>query len=269
MPFLLDVSGVPFASSPEARGLLRLLLVRRPEVLLCRRIGGRVAGADGFRRRLARLRRRREPHDPSREGNAMTEVDALVASVELARNEYLSLVKGLSPEQAGFRADGGAWSIAEITEHLVHAELGGINLIWRAADGVARGTPVWSGETPHRGLGIEAVIQRTWRERESAPDSALPRVGGPLAYWVAALRSCSPVLAALTAPLRAVVLEDTIYPHAISGPLDARQRLEFLAFHLRRHAGQVAAIMRHANFPQAAPGLAAGSAAARRPIASR
>jgi hypothetical protein len=45
------VSGVPFASSPEARGLLRLLLVRRPAVLLCRGIGGRVAGADGYAQR--------------------------------------------------------------------------------------------------------------------------------------------------------------------------------------------------------------------------
>jgi hypothetical protein len=180
----------------------------------------------------------------------LTEVDGLVGEVERARGEYLSLLEGLSAEQAGFKVDDAAWSIAEITEHLVHAEQGGINLIWRAADARARGAPVWSGESPNRGLSIEEVVQRTWREREASPDSALPRVGGPLDYWVAVLRSCSSLLAELKLPLRAVALEDTIYPHAISGPLDARQRLEFLAFHLQRHRKQVAAIMSHPAFPK-------------------
>jgi hypothetical protein len=68
-------------------------------------------------------------------------------------------------------------------------------------------------------------VRRTWREREASPASALPRVGGPLYYWAAALRSCASLLAELKAPLRLVSLEDSIYPHAISGPLDARQRL--------------------------------------------
>jgi hypothetical protein len=183
----------------------------------------------------------------------VTEVDRLVGEVELARAEYLSLLEGLPEEQAGFKADAAAWSIAEITEHLVHAELGGINLIWRAADGWARGAPVWTGESLNRGLSIEEVVQRTWREREASPASALPRVGGPLDYWAAALRSCSTLLAEMKVPLRAVRLEETIYPHAISGPLDARQRLQFLAFHLGRHREQVATIMSHSDFPRQVP----------------
>jgi hypothetical protein len=183
----------------------------------------------------------------------LTEVDGLVGAVELARGEFLSLLAGLSEEQAAFKAGGEAWSIAEITEHLVHAELGGINLIWRAADGQARGAPVWSGESPNRGLSIEQVVERTWRERETSPDSALPRVGGPLGYWAAALRSCSSLLAELKTPLRAAPLEEIVYPHAISGPLDARQRLQFLAFHLQRHRRQVARTMTLAAFPKAAP----------------
>jgi hypothetical protein len=179
----------------------------------------------------------------------MTELDGLVEEVERARRDYLSLLEGLGAEQATFKADNTSWSITEITEHLVHAEQGGINLIWRAADGQARRAPVWIGESPNKGLRIEEVVQRTWRAREASPDSALPRVGGTLGYWVAALKSCSSLLAELKVPLGEVALEDTIYPHAISGPLDARQRLEFLAFHLRRHRNQVAAIMSHPAFP--------------------
>jgi hypothetical protein len=81
--------------------------------------------------------------------------------------------------------------VEQVEQHLVHAESGGINLIWRAAEGVATGSPVWAGESPNRGLSIEQVVERTWRERETSPDSAVPRMGGPLAYWAAALRSCS------------------------------------------------------------------------------
>jgi hypothetical protein len=107
------------------------------------------------------------------------------------------------------------------------------------------------------------VVQRTWREREASPASALPRIGGPLEYWAAALRGCSSLLAELKVPLRTVALEEAIYPHAISGPLDARQRLEFLAFHLQRHHRQGAAILGHADFPKAGPHFAAEPRAVR------
>lgn len=180
----------------------------------------------------------------------MTEVDGLVDKVEGARREYLALLEGLSEEQGGFKVEEAAWSITEITEHLFLAEFGGINFIWRAADGRARGAPVWSGDSPNEGLTIEEVVRRTWREREDSPAVALPRMGGPLDYWVAALRSCSSLLNELKAPLRAVPLEEVVYPHALSGRLDARQRLEFLAFHLHRHRAQVVAIMSHATFPR-------------------
>ena len=96
----------------------------------------------------------------------MTEIDRLTDAVEQARREFLAPLSGLFPEQAEFRTGPNAWSITEITEHLVHAEVGGINLIWRAADGVARGTAMWSGESPNRGLSIDEVVQRTWQPRE-------------------------------------------------------------------------------------------------------
>lgn len=181
----------------------------------------------------------------------MTEVDRLIAGVERARAAYLARAEALTPEQGSFAPQTGAWCIAEITEHLYHAEFGGLNLIWRAADGIARGEPVWTGDHVNRGLHIEEVVRRTWREREEAPASAVPRMGGPLAFWTSALRSCTPLLAQLGTRLADLPLDDTIYPHVISGPLDARQRLQFLAFHLERHRGQVEQILSHPRFPTA------------------
>jgi hypothetical protein len=184
------------------------------------------------------------------EGRTMKEIERLIADVENARRQFLAPLAQLSSDQAAFKVESSTWSIAEITEHLVHAESGGINLIWRAADGVARGVPVWTGDSPNRGLSIEQVVQRTWQPRERSPESALPRVGGPFRYWVAALRSCSGILAELKVALAGVPLEEVIYPHAISGPLDARQRLQFLAFHLERHRRQVASVMTDSRFPR-------------------
>jgi len=38
-------------------------------------------------------------------------------------------------------------------------------------------------------------------------------------------------------------------PHLCSGPLDARQRLEFLHFHLDRHRAQIDALMKVPDLP--------------------
>jgi hypothetical protein len=104
---------------------------------------------------------------------------------------------------------------------------------WGRADACGSGTgpdcPIIRGS-------IEEVVRRTWRDREESP--------------AAALRSCSRLLAELKVPLSLVPLEESIYPHAILGPLDARQRLEFLAFHIRRHREQVVAVMSHPAFPK-------------------
>jgi hypothetical protein len=180
----------------------------------------------------------------------MAEIDELVAAVERARADYTSLVDGLSYEQGAFSTSAGAWSIAQITEHLYHAELGGINLIWKAADAVRRGDAIFRGPSQNEGLSIEQVVERTWRPREVSPDSALPRVGGSIRFWAAALRSGALLLAELPHPLRGLELQQVIYPHAISGPLDARQRLQFLRFHMERHRAQVASIVDHPEFPE-------------------
>jgi len=169
----------------------------------------------------------------------MQAVAALIADVERARRDYLMRVDDLTDDQGRLKPSADEWSIAEITEHLVHAEWGGINLIWSAADGVRRGQPVWTGMSEYTGLTIEQVVERTWRQRETAPEVARPKWGGPLTYWVTAMRGCRALLAAVAPALEGLDLDAVVNPHPISGPLDARQRLEFLRFHMDRHRGQV------------------------------
>ena len=169
--------------------------------------------------------------------------------VAAARERYLAALGAPTIAQAGFRPAPDAWSLIELTEHMTLAEQVGLNGIWRALEGQRAGRPVWQGDPVHRGRPIEDVIAATWREREVVPAVAAPKWGGPLGYWVAALRGCQPVLEALARELGSTDLEQIIYPHPISGPLDARQRLEFLRFHLDRHAAQVARVRAEAAFP--------------------
>lgn len=184
----------------------------------------------------------------------MSEVEHLISGIGNARQRFLTSVGSLSTRQGAFKPSEDSWSIAEITEHLVHAEHGGIRLIWTAAEGVRSGAPLWTGESPNRGLTIEEIVAKTWQPREMTPESAAPRMGGPVGYWLAALRSSPTLLAALAPQLADLDLSSVIYPHVISGPLDARQRLEFLRFHLDRHREQVEAVKAHPDFPAEAGG---------------
>jgi hypothetical protein len=135
------------------------------------------------------------------------------------------------------------------TEHIVRAEWGGINGMWKAVDGAETGTPAWDGDPCHRGKSIEQIVTETWQEKEQVPPVAAPTWGGPLAFWIAALQANEGVLRALGGALERHDLEAIHYPHPISGPLDMRQRLEFLRFHLDRHRDQVEELKSHPAFP--------------------
>lgn len=173
----------------------------------------------------------------------------LVDDTNRARDALLAEVAGCSDEAGLFSPSRGAWCIGEVLEHLVLAEWGGINRIWRAAGSWRRGEPEWIGEPVHRGKSIEEIVAGTWEERVEAPEVARPRWGGPAGYWASCLDSCRVPLAALAAELEGLPVDEIIYPHPISGPLDARQRLEFLRFHIERHRHQVQRIKQAPGYP--------------------
>lgn len=160
----------------------------------------------------------------------------LLTAIDEARARYLAEVANFSEAQAQRKPTPEEWSAVEITEHLFWAEQGGLLSLWRT---LASAEPVWAGEPVNAGQSIEEIVARTWREKELVPAVAAPRLGGPLAYWTALLQSLSHPLQTLGQALTEADLSRMTPPHPISGPLDVRQRLEFLRFHLDRHRGQV------------------------------
>jgi len=172
----------------------------------------------------------------------------LVDDVERARDRVIDAVKDLRHDQATFKPSPDTWSIVENVEHLYLAEISGVTKIWAAADQVRSGIE-WQDQRPNNGQTIEAVIERTWKAREVAPPIATPHIGGPLSAWISCFRSLRPVLSDLANALGAVDLESIVFPHYLSGPLDGRQRLEFLRFHMERHLAQIEQLKAHPRFP--------------------
>lgn len=168
----------------------------------------------------------------------MTELAGLVADVEAARLRVLAAVGGLTHGQASWKGDPGEWSIAENLEHLVLAEHSGVEKIYRAL--ATTGAQLESN--PNRGLPIETIIDRTWKPLEIAPPIATPQGGGTLLYWIACFEACAHVLRSLAAELEGRDLDEIVFPHFLCGPLDARQRLEFLRFHMDRHRDQIESV---------------------------
>ena len=178
----------------------------------------------------------------------MSEVSELIDGVERARAELLAAASALTEVQAAWRPAEGQWSAIDVLEHLYLAELSGIAKIAAALDTFRSGHQ-WTDARPNQGKHIDAIVAATWKPRETAPPIATPHIGGPLCFWLSATRSLRPVLADLGATLAGVTLEDVVYPHFLCGPLDARQRLEFLRFHIDRHVAQIARIRDSAGFP--------------------
>ena len=172
----------------------------------------------------------------------------LVRSVEDARDAVIEAVRNLRAEQATFKAASDQWSIVENLEHLYLAEISGLTKIWAAARQVRAGV-AWAGERPNHGKSIEEVVATTWKAKEIAPDIATPHIGGPLEAWISSLRSLRSVLADLSGELDGLDLEAIVFPHYLSGPLDGRQRLEFLRFHMERHLEQIRRVQANPVFP--------------------
>lgn len=174
---------------------------------------------------------------------------ALVDSVEKARDRVIQEVRDLRSDQATFKPSPEEWSVVENIEHLYLAEISGLTKIWAAASQVRAGQN-WQGDRPNHGKPIETVVETTWKPKEVAPGIATPHIGGPLPAWISSFRSLRSVLADLAKELEGMDLEDIVFPHYLSGPLDGRQRLEFLRYHMERHLEQIRRLRSRPDFPR-------------------
>lgn len=168
----------------------------------------------------------------------MNTVSVLVKHIGEVRNSYAALLASVDEHEGHFKPSPDAWCITEITEHLYWAEHGGIAGMWKTLHAIREGKMERTFESIHKELGIETIIDRTWKPKEQVPAVATPRMGGTLIFWRSALLSLQLILDDFCKDLHDNELRLQAHPHPISGPMDFQQRLEFLAFHIKRHHEQ-------------------------------
>lgn len=173
----------------------------------------------------------------------MNTIQKLIIAVAKARSEYLTLIAGVTEAQAEWKPSNDVWNIIDITEHLFWAEQGALYGMWKTLFAIRDERIIKSYDSIHKDLPIEQIIQQTWKEKESVPAVAAPRLGGSLAFWKASLHSLQAVLEEFGDEIKEDELRLQAHPHPISGALDFQQRIEFLNFHITRHKAQVAELL--------------------------
>lgn len=173
----------------------------------------------------------------------MNKVHQLIAETGKSRTNYISIIKHLSQEKASFKKAEDEWSIVDITEHLFWAEHGGILGMWKTLQAIREGKMEKTFDSIHKDLPIQNLIDLTWKPKEIVPAVAAPRFGGMLVFWQYSFLSLQEVLQAFGNDLQEHELRIQAHPHPISGAMDFHQRLEFLSFHIDRHAIQAQEII--------------------------
>ena len=169
----------------------------------------------------------------------MNKVQQLINDVGIARKNFIDLIEDVDQIKAVFKPSEDIWNLIDNTEHLFWAEQGGIYGMWKTLYAIRDGKATRTYESEHKDWSIEKLIEQTWKEKEQVPAVAAPRLGGTLIFWRYSFAGLQPLLKAFGQDLKDNELRLQAHPHPISGAMDFQQRLEFLAFHIRRHHLQV------------------------------
>lgn len=168
------------------------------------------------------------------------------ATLDRARFAFLQVVRAASGEQRRFRPLPGAWSLLDVTEHLVLAEEKSLLGVQK---GPRPGTRVTAAAHARMAL-VRLVLVSSIRVKVPVP-TVLPEGSATLAdleaRWEAARRG----VAAAFEPITAADAGHARFRHPIAGWVTAAEGVGFLTGHIRHHARQLDRIRRVAGFPAA------------------
>ena len=165
-------------------------------------------------------------------------------TLDRVRDEFLARVRAASAAQRMFRPAPEAWSMLEVTEHLVLAEEKGLL-------GMLKGPPQGTTATPMARLRMVAVrfVMKTDIRVKVPVARVLPQGEATLpeleARWGEARRGLELILEPITATDAGMAR----YRHPIAGWVTAPEGVSFIADHIRHHARQLVRIQRSAGFP--------------------
>jgi len=178
--------------------------------------------------------------------------EALVAELTSSKTATLGFYDGISGEQANFRQVEGRWTIREILDHLVAAEIVFQQNAKTLSD--PTGKESVSGFDPGPIESILGPIVANRNQRLNAPEPLLPKASGKSLTELLSefrRRRDDSIQLAGSANLRGA---RAIHPLGSSN-LDAYQWLFTMAAHNRRHLEQAAEVMADPRYPSAVQGL--------------
>lgn len=178
-----------------------------------------------------------------------TSVADIYGELAETRRRLVARVESLAAARQTERAAEGAWTVAEIVEHLSMTEgrlLGMMKMLLAGAekaaaaqtsDDAARPQPNSSAFRP---FSLDEYAERARGQRLEAPEMIRPTGGVPVADSLARLAESRRELEALRPRFeRAGDLSSVTYPHPAFGPLDPYQWLAFVGLHEARHLAQI------------------------------
>lgn len=160
-------------------------------------------------------------------------------SMDETRARLRARLERITDAEQSLRPSPDAWSVAEIAEHLAIIEerlsmLFPILLTKAEAGGLQRK----EGQA-FQPISVEAMIERSRREKYTAPEPMRPTGKASLADSLSSLERSRQAIKALRPRLEALELTNVTYPHPAFGPLSAYQWLIFLGAHEDRHLRQI------------------------------
>ena len=166
-------------------------------------------------------------------------VGDIYAANDDIRRRIVARVERIAEEQRSFRPAEGAWSVAEIVEHLSITEGNMVRLVSKLL-GKIESEADESSVAPQSmsPFSLDDYVEQISTVKLEAPEAIRP-VGVPLGDSLARLAETRATLNALRSRVEACDGTRAHYPHPFFGPLDLYQWLAFIGMHEQRHFNQM------------------------------
>lgn len=161
---------------------------------------------------------------------------------EKFRQRFLSVVDGVSPEEATALPDGEAWSIQQIVEHVSIVNNGMSRICGRLIAAAKQSGAVSDGSfslTPKLQEHFAAMGTR----KAEAPDRVHPTGDVTIADSLVKLAEASDAFGSMRSDMESVDLTGQTFPHPYFGEMSASEWLLVCGLHEGRHMQQIERIL--------------------------
>lgn len=169
-------------------------------------------------------------------------VGELYEAMDKTRDALKQRISALTDEQLARREGEKGWSVAEIVEHLVTVENGGLRITQKLLKDSDSENVSWNGEFSEP-LSFAEQMDSIKELKLEAPQRVHPSGAQSVAESLAKMDENRAALKELRPHLEARNISAETFPHPFFGALTAYQWLAVVGLHERRHLAQIERIL--------------------------